>query len=162
MKLGQVWIPLADIPGSLVGNWIVYENMFILHESQWLSWSLDLQRTVAHWLGRRLGRVHGPPGLCPLFWATWYWWFISSSDTLSTLYQLFFLSPLLGLLLFFLLLVFPWTRCSYSPVLFLHNFITVSYFACHLLDGNFQTDLSSLLLICNSRPKSSNILIPNG
>lgn len=49
MKLGQVQIPLADIPGSLVGNWIVYENMFILHGSQWLSWSPDLQRAVACW-----------------------------------------------------------------------------------------------------------------
>ena len=49
MKLGQVQIPLADIPGSLVGNWIVYENMFILHGSQWLSWSPDLQRAVARW-----------------------------------------------------------------------------------------------------------------
>ena len=58
--------------------------------------------------------------------------------------------------------VFPWPRCSRSLVLFLHNFIPVSHFTCHLLDGNFQTDLSSLLLFCNSRPKSSNILIPNG
>lgn len=66
MKLGQVRIPLADIPGSLVGNWIVSENMFILHGSQWLSWSPDLQRAVACWQGRRLGRFRGPPGLCPL------------------------------------------------------------------------------------------------
>lgn len=85
------------------------------------------------------------------------------SETFSPLYQLFLLSHFLGLLLFFfLLLVFPLPQCSHSPVFFLGNFIHVSCFSYHFYDGNSQIHLSSLPLICNSRPKSSNILIPTG
>lgn len=58
-------VSLACISGSLVGNRIVYDERFILHGNQWLSWSADLQSALA--IGGAGGAVaRGPPGLCPL------------------------------------------------------------------------------------------------
>lgn len=160
MKLGPSEGPLAHMPGSSVGNGIVYK-VFVLQGTPWQSWSPGLQGAVA--TGRTA--AHSLSGLCPLLPNHCSEPCDSSdlfsiSETPSPLYQLFFLSHFLRLFCFLLLLVFPWPQCSHTSILFIDNFIHVSCFTYHLYDGNSQVHLSSLPLICNSRHKSSNILIP--
>lgn len=79
-------------------------------------------------------------------------------------YQLFLLSHFLGLFcsLFLLLSIFPWPQCSHFSILFVDNLIHVSCFTFTIFMTATPKFLFPPSLICNSRPKLSNILIPTG